>query len=60
MFNERSLTGPCEGDNVFDCGPGDLCIPATYRCNWEINCNNGIDEISCGSAETTGTHCKLG
>ena len=32
----------------YECVAGDQCIPASYQCDGEIDCQDRSDEIGCG------------
>ncbi len=38
---------PCRLDE-YQCLAGDQCIPASYQCDGEIDCQDRSDEIGCG------------
>ena len=38
----------CVGGCVCVCVGGDQCIPASYQCDGEIDCQDRSDEIGCG------------
>nr|XP_057907663.1 MAM and LDL-receptor class A domain-containing protein 1-like [Doryrhamphus excisus] len=44
-----SPTNPCQDDEFF-CwrSSGQLCIPATFKCNYRADCPQGEDEDGCG------------
>lgn len=44
----------CRADE-YQCLQGDQCIPASYQCDGEIDCQDRSDEIGCG--EYTGPGC---
>ena len=39
---------PCQADE-YQCLAGNQCIPSSYQCDGEIDCQDRSDEIGCGT-----------
>ena len=44
---------PCRAYE-YQCLQGDQCIPASYQCDGEIDCQDRSDEIGCGTFNALG------
>lgn len=43
----RKPGDPCDAKE-YQCMTGDQCIPSSYQCDGEIDCQDRSDEIGCG------------
>ncbi|XP_033100297.1 low-density lipoprotein receptor-like isoform X2 [Anneissia japonica] len=49
----------CRADQ-FNCGEGSICIPATWQCDRDADCDNGADEVNCEAVTCTADEYTCG
>lgn len=51
LLATREPGAACRTDQ-FMCQRGDQCVPSSYQCDGEMDCQDRSDEIGCGKCQT--------
>ncbi|KAG0716889.1 Low-density lipoprotein receptor-related protein 1 [Chionoecetes opilio] len=55
MFNFKGQSGTCP-PGLFLCD-ADRCLPISWRCDWELDCSDMTDELSCNQFTCADSNC---